>query len=141
MPFWGLVAVITNKTPPSTMIGVSWAPFSLDCTGKIESNLMPMFSICLAGTTVSWAPVSAVPYPFLVLPLTLLRNLGRFKPRAAYAPLSTEKLIGRLGLSRALLLYHPCILSCMWWGRGILVTGPSPLNCPTTGTKSAALVG
>ena len=73
---------MTSRTPPSTMMGVSWAAFSLDWTGKMESVLIPMFSITLAGMTVSWAPVSAVPWSDLDL-VTLCLDLGMLRPRAA----------------------------------------------------------
>ena len=82
-PVSGLVAEMISKMPPSTMMGVFWAAFSLDWTGKMESSLTPMFSTTLAGRTVSWAPVSAVPWSDLVLLMTLLLDLGMLRPRAA----------------------------------------------------------
>ena len=67
-PVLSLVAVIFIRIPPVTMMGALEAEFSLDWTGKIESCLMFISYSRVVGTTVSWAPVSAVESLLTLLP-------------------------------------------------------------------------
>ena len=101
--------MMVSKTPPSTRIGELEAPFSLVATGKIVSGLMFMSSSRDMGTTVSWAPVSAMAGLLLDLPGWWLDclNLGKFRPRVEYDGLSTENVTCRTGLSCGLVGIQP----------------------------------
>ena len=106
----GFLAVIDNKTPPSTVRGELATPCILVWIGKMESGFTCILAKRDLGITVSWAPVSHTDSVGLDLPRCFpADNLGIAKLSSDYARLSMEKVTGKVAFHTVLkIVYHGC---------------------------------